>query len=130
MDDLNRNELEVLRVLWDEEELKPGGIESSFGWRIDNGTLRSVLKVLVERGHLTRRKEGKVYLYRAKRSRKGVLSKVATSMANAFAGGSKVGLIAQLIESETLSPEELKELRRIAAGKTKRDSKASKGGRS
>jgi BlaI family penicillinase repressor len=118
MDNLNRNELEVLRVLWDEQELKPAEIEKRFGWAIDNGTLRSVLKVLMEKGHLTRKKSGKVFLYRAKRSRKGVLSKVAKSMADAFSGGSTVGLIAQLIESEKLSAEELHELRRIADGKS------------
>ena len=117
--DLNRNELEALRILWDESELKPAEIEERFAWSIDNGTLRSVLRGLMDKGHVTRQKSGKVYLYKAKRTQKGVLSKMAKSMADAFSGGSTVGLIAQLIESEKLSPEELEELKRIAEGKSK-----------
>ena len=131
MDALNRNELEVLRVLWSNSELKPSEIEAAFGWKIDNGTLRSVLRVLVDKGYLTRKKSGKVYLYRAKGSRKRVLSAVARSMADAFAGGSTAGLIAELIEAEKFSGDELEELRRIAEGKSEADAvESKKGGRS
>ena len=114
MDSLNRNELEALRILWDVGELKPPDVEAQFAWDIDNGTLRSVLKVLMNKGLVARRKSGKAYYYKAARSREGVLSRVARQMAHVFANGSTAGLIAELIKSEPLSPGELAELRRIA----------------
>ena len=126
MDELNRNELEALRVLWEEGERKPGEIQEGFSWSIDNGTLRSILRVLVDKGHVVRRKTGKVYLYKAKKTRKGVLSNVAKRMAHAFSEGSTVGLIAQLIEAEKLSLEEIEELRNIAANKSDTTEKRSR----
>ena len=118
MKDLNKNELEALRILWEEGGLKPAQIQERFAWPIDNGTLRSILRVLIENEVVTRKKSGKVYLYAAKRSRDGILSSVAKNLANTFSGGSTVGLIAQLIETENLSPEDIEELRRIAQDKS------------
>ncbi len=129
MADLNRNELETMRVLWEKGTLKPAEIQEHFSWSIDNGTLRSVLKVLTEKGHVTRRKEGKAYYYRAKASRRGVLSKTAQRMAHVFSDGSPAELIAQLIKSEKLSSEEIKELRRVATEKASETASRAKGGR-
>ena len=67
-DDLNRNEMEVLRVLFEEAPLRPSEIEERFGWEIENATLRSVLVGMVDRGLLKRRKVGKAYYYRPART--------------------------------------------------------------
>ena len=37
MEQPNQNELEVLRLLWNKAPQKPGEIQESFGWEIDNG---------------------------------------------------------------------------------------------
>lgn len=114
MDELNRNELEALRILWDHGEQKPPELEERFGWSIDNGTLRSVLRVLMEKDLVARRKVGKAYFYKAKKTRAGVMKRVARQMAQVFTGGSTADLIVQLIKTEKLSPEDIAELRRIA----------------
>ena len=118
METLNKNELEALRVLWEIGEAKPSDIEAAFAWPIDNGTLRSVLRVLMEKELVSRRKEGKAFLYKSKRSRKGVMASMAKQMAQVFTGGSAADLIAQLIKTQKLKPEELAELRKIAEGET------------
>ncbi|GMV91480.1 MAG: hypothetical protein AMXMBFR82_12580 [Candidatus Hydrogenedentota bacterium] len=114
MDALNPNELEVLRILWEDGEQKPPEIEAAFSWPIDNGTLRSVLRVLMDKDLVARRRMGKAYYYKAKKSREGVMSRMARQMAHVFSGGSTTDLIAQLIKTEKLTPQELTELRRIA----------------
>ncbi len=114
MEDLNRNELEALRILWALGEQKPSVIEVEFSWPIDNGTLRSVLRVLMDKRLVTRRRSGRAYLYRARKSREGVLAGLAKQLAHVFSGGSTSGLIAQLIRTEALAPEELAELRKLA----------------
>jgi predicted transcriptional regulator len=119
MDPLNPNELEALRILWDQGEQKPPEIEAAFSWPIDNGTLRSVLRVLMDKGLVARRRMGKAYFYKAKKSREGVMSRMARQMAHVFSGGSTRDLIAQLIKTEKLSPQELAELRRIAQTESK-----------
>lgn len=128
MDALNKNELEAMRVLWALREAKPAEIEDGFAWPIDNGTLRSVLKVLMEKDLVVRRKVGKAYFYLPKKSREGVLSRMTRQMAEIFAGGSAADLIAQLIKTEKLSPQDLAELRRIAGAKTSSNQKRSERG--
>jgi len=114
MTELKKSELEVMRILWERGSLKPGEIQEHFSWSIDNGTLRSVLRVLIEKGHVKRRKQGKAYVYQARSTRRGLQSKMARLMAHVFAGGSTTDLIAQLIKTEKLSPREVDELRKIA----------------
>lgn len=117
MHDLNPNEVEALRILWDDGPQKPAEIQSRFGWSIENATLRSVLRGLVEKGHLVREKKGKAFFYRARVTRRGQLRRTMQRMAEVFAGGSTGDLVLELIRSEKLTPEELAELQRIAAGK-------------
>ena len=114
MAELNRNELEAMRVLWGRGTLKPAEIQDQFSWPVENPTLRSVLRVLMDKGLVTRRKKGKAYYYRAKARRRSVLKDMSQRMAHVFTGGSAAGLIAQLIKTEKLSIEEIEELRRIA----------------
>ncbi len=125
MQDFNRNEMEALRVLWEHCSLKPAEIQAHFSRTIDNGTLRSVLSGLVDKGHVARAKSGKAFYYSARRRRGGLLSTMARRMAEIFSGGSTTDLIAQLIEVEKLSPAEIEEIRRIAESKTNADDGAS-----
>lgn len=115
--DLNPNEVEALRILWDEGPQKPAEIQSRFGWAIENATLRSVLRGLMEKKRVVREKKGKAFYYRARVTRRGQLRRTMQRMAEVFAGGSTGDLVLELIRSETLSPGELAELQRIAAGK-------------
>jgi BlaI family penicillinase repressor len=117
MIELNKNELEALRVLWKNGPLKPADIQHRFSWPIENATLRSVLRVLIQKGQVKRHRMGKAYYYQAMASRRGILSKMARRMAQVFSGGSAADLIAQLIKSEKLTRQEIHELQQIAATK-------------
>lgn len=121
MEDLNRNELEAMRILWEHGMMKPAEIQEEFSWPIENATLRSVLVGLMEKGHVRRRKNGKAYYYRATSNRRKGLSRMARRMAQVFAGGSTAELIAQLIRMEKLSPKEIEELRLIADSRSSVD---------
>jgi BlaI family transcriptional regulator, penicillinase repressor len=117
MADLNKNELEAMRILWSGPELKPAEIQDRFTWSIENATLRSVLAQLVEKRLVSRRRRGKAFFYRARAARETLLSTMTRRMAQVFTGGSTADLIAQLIKIEKLSPEEIAELRSAAAEK-------------
>ncbi len=70
--------------------------------------------VLLEKGHVQRRKVSRSYVYRATTPQKNAFQSLVEKMKRTFADGSTVGLIAQLIETEDLSDEDLKELQRLA----------------
>jgi BlaI family transcriptional regulator, penicillinase repressor len=116
---LNQNELEALRILWEKGELKPADIQSGFSWPIKNATLRSVLVNLVDKGHIVRKPRGKAFYYAARVPKTTLLQGMARSLAHVFAGGSPRELVAQLVETGDIKPEDLNVLRQAAAPKTK-----------
>lgn len=119
--DFNRTHLHVLQILWEAgEALKPGEIEARFRWPIENATLRSVLRTMMERGELEREKRGKAYIYRPRQEPRRTLSKLMAGLAEVFAGGSRTGLLAQLLDDSALSPAELRELQRLAGKEEER----------
>ena len=117
-------ELEVMQVLWQHGSLKPAEIQARFPRPIQNAALRSVLLVLLEKGHVTRRKEGKAYFYEARTRSQRTLRQTVRRLADIFSGGSAAALIARMIETSELTAAEIEELKRLA------DQKAGqKGGR-
>jgi predicted transcriptional regulator len=124
---LNENELEALRILWEQGESKPAEIQSHFSWPIENATLRSVLVNLVEKRHITRRLQGKAFFYAARVPKGTLLETMMDALARIFAGGSHQELVVQLMETSDIKPADLRLVRQTAAGlssnKTKRKSK-------
>ena len=119
MSKFTKSELEVMQVLWDHGSLKPIEIQERFSRKIKNSALRSLLTVLLEKGHVTRRMNGKAYFYMAKTPQQQTLKKMTRHLANVFCGGSTAALIVQLVKTENLSEEDILELQAIAEQKIK-----------
>lgn len=116
MASFNPNELEIMKILWEEGPLKPSEIQERLSSPIKNSALRWQLGALVDKGQVRRRKRGKAYFYRAATPQRSVLRKLTRRLADVFCEGSAVALIGQMIESEEkLSEEDIRELRRIAS---------------
>lgn len=114
MESMNENELEALRILWEKGELKPADIQSEFSWPIENATLRSVLVKLVEKRHITRKLQGKAFFYAARVPKATLLETAIQTLARVFAGGSHKELVAQMLETSDIKPEDIKLLRHAA----------------
>ncbi|MCE5229590.1 BlaI/MecI/CopY family transcriptional regulator [bacterium] len=106
-------ELEVMQVLWDHGALSPPQMQERFPRPIHNATLRSMLLVLLEKGHVTRHKIGRAYVYEARTPQQNTLKKMVRRITDVFCGGSPTALIAQIIQSEKLSADDIKELQRV-----------------
>lgn len=130
MNSMTEGELEVIQVLWENGPLKPAAIQEKFPRPIKNATLRSALRVLLEKGHVTRTRIGKAYLYEARTPRETTFQKMTHRLAEIFAGGSPAGLIAQLIKTERLSEDDIRELRRLTEEKTARKARSPRGKKS
>lgn len=118
MNGFTKGELEVMQVLWEHGLLKPGDIQEQFPRPIRNAALRSVLLVLLEKEHVVRVRKGRAYYYRAKTPRQKTLKKMTHQLAQIFSGGSPAALIVQLIKSEQLSEDDIRELKRITNEKS------------
>lgn len=118
MANLTKAETEVMQILWEHGELKPAEIEEKYPQPIKNAALRFQLRILLEKGHVSRRKVGKAFYYQAVTPREGAFKKMARRMAEIFCRGSAAGLVAELIKNEKFTPEEIRELQALAAAKS------------
>ena len=114
MSKFTTGELEVMKILWECGALKPAEIQERFPRPIKNPALRSYLSILVEKGHVTRKKIGKAYFYQAKTKRESTFRTMLTDLVDSCFEGSTEALIAQLIRSEKLSEDDLVRLKKIA----------------
>ena len=110
-------ELEIMQVLWQHGSLKPAEILEHLDRPLTNPALRSVLRVLMEKGHVARQKKGKAYYYRTKSTAPTAFKKMTHRLADIFCGGSSFELIAQLLKSEDLSEEDVRQLQELAQEK-------------
>ena len=106
-------ELEVMRILWKHQELKPAEIQALFPREIKNPALRSYLAILLRKGHVARRRVGKAYVYRAKTKRESTFRSMLRELVRVCCDGSVEMLLCHLIKSERLSDEDLLELKRL-----------------
>jgi predicted transcriptional regulator len=109
-----QGELEVMRILWTRGELKPAEIHERFPRKIKNASLRSYLAILLKKGHVTRRRVGKAYYYRAKTRRELTFRSMLRELARICCDGSVETLLCQLIRAEKLSEADLLALKRLA----------------
>jgi predicted transcriptional regulator len=124
--DLSGNELEVLRILWERNALKPAEIQDVFSWPIENATLRSILVNLVEKGHLSRSRHGKAFRYDVSVPKATLLEALSRSLARVFSGGSTKELLLQLIETQDIRPSDLEIIKAAAAGQNPKTKKTRK----
>jgi BlaI family transcriptional regulator, penicillinase repressor len=114
MPKFTQGELEVMRILWKDGEQKPAEIQARFPREIKNPSLRSYLTILLEKGHVVRRRAGKAYFYRAKTQRQSTFRAMLDDLIRVCCDGSVETLLCQLIRAHKLSKEDLLELKRIA----------------
>lgn len=107
-------ELRVMQLLWEHGESKPSELQILHSEPIKNPALRSYLTILVEKGHVTRRKLGKAYLYKAKTPQRRAFATMLGDLVETFCAGSVEELVMALVRKEKLSEEDLLELKRLA----------------
>jgi BlaI family transcriptional regulator, penicillinase repressor len=107
-------ELSVMRLLWEHDALKPSEIQKLYPEPIKNPALRSYLKILLDKGHVRRRKVGKAYAYQAVTPKRTAFRSTLRDLIDAYCEGSTRALMVNLIRAEKLSEAELVHLKRIA----------------
>lgn len=103
-----------MQILWEHGELKPADVQERFPEPIKNPALRSYLKILVDKGHVSRRKVGKAFFYKAATRKQAALRSTLRDMVETYFNGSTKSLVLNLIRHEKLSEHDLLELKRLA----------------
>jgi BlaI family penicillinase repressor len=111
-------ELAVMHLLWKHGEMKPADIQRRFPLEIKNPALRSHLTILLGKGHVTRRKRGKAFFYKAATRQQSAFHMMLRELIDNYCGGSVRSLVLNLIRTEKLTGAELLEIQRLAQGDT------------
>ena len=88
MPQFTSGELEIMKILWGHGPCKPSELQERFPRPIKNAAVRAALRVLVEKGHVTRRKNGKAFYYEARTPRQNAMQTMLGRLKDAFCGGS------------------------------------------
>lgn len=112
-------ELEVMKVIWNKNKpITSLDIVEAFedkGWK--KTTIGTFLTRLVEKGALSAEKQGKLYYYTPLVSQRDYRKFQTKSLISNLYGGSIKDFAVSLFEEQTISDEELKELRAIFVDK-------------
>lgn len=113
------SELEVMKVIWNEKRpVTSLDIVKAFenkGWK--KTTIGTFLTRLVEKGALSAEKQGKLYYYTPLVSQKDYRKTRTSNLISSLYGGSIKDFALSLFEEQSISEEELKELRAIFVDK-------------
>jgi predicted transcriptional regulator len=106
-DTLTAREAQLMSVLWERGPSTADQVRNSLPDAPHDSTVRTLLRVLENKGFVTHTKRGKSYVYAAVVRRAAAERNAIKSMLQRFFGGSAAALVQRLLEDETLSAEEI-----------------------
>jgi predicted transcriptional regulator len=119
-DTLTAREAQLMSVLWERGPSTAEEVRSSLPDSPHDSTVRTLLRVLENKGFVTHTKRGKSYVYAAVVRRAAAERNAIKSMLQRFFGGSAAALVQRLLEDETLSAEEIAAVRATLDGRDAR----------
>lgn len=119
---MTKGELKLMRLLWERGEMKPPELAELCDPPMKDAALRAMLAVLVEKGHVARRRDGRAYYYKAVTPERRAYSSMLKDLIENFCNGSAKELMFNLVEQENLTEEEIRKLQALAKA-TKRGKK-------
>lgn len=115
-------ELDILKVLWSESPLPVREVRERLaeaGRPLAHSSVITMLNIMHRKGFLRRKKEGKSFLFAPKAEREQVTGDMTRDLMSRAFDGSAKALVLNLLNSAELDEEELAEVRRLLARKTK-----------
>ena len=108
-------ELEIMQVVWQLD----GGTVRQVHQRLNQRrrlaytTVMTMMNILEEKGHLTRRKEGRAYHYRPVRPKSQVIAGMVDDFVGRVLEGSAAPLVVSLVKDHKISKKDLEDIARL-----------------
>ena len=116
-------ELEILKVLWQESPLPVRDVrrrlEEEAGRVLAHSSVITMLNIMVRKGYLRRKRDGKAFLFAPKIAKQSVSGGMLRDVVTRLFDGSASAMVLSLLETSDLDDEEMKELRRLVNRKAK-----------
>lgn len=109
---LTRLELRIMQVIWREGPSNVASVSQQLAPALAYTTVQTVLNILQRKGHLTRRLNGRAYVYSAKVSEANTLTHAVRDLIDRMFSGSPEDLVMTLLKSNDLDPKKIAALAR------------------
>jgi len=109
-------ELEFMQIIWKIGEVSTDDMQKLLNTRgrdLTDGSIRKILAILLEKGHLEREKKGRGFVYRPTVIREQANKNMITDLLNRAFSGSAEALVAALLGSRKLKQSELDSIKRM-----------------
>ena len=110
LSNLGELEREVLRLVWHGSPVSADDVRAKLTRPLRESTVRTVLRRLEEKGHLTHTVEGRTFLYSGAELPRRAAAKAVKRIADWFCNGSIEDVVAGLVEAKMLDRGELQRL--------------------
>jgi predicted transcriptional regulator len=110
---LSRRERQIMDIIFAMGEATAAEIVDRLPEPASNSSVRILLGILEEKGHLTHRVDGTRYVYRPTLEPEKVKRSALSHLVQVFFGGSATQVVATLLDNPDLSDEEREELIRL-----------------
>jgi predicted transcriptional regulator len=122
--DLGDLEREVLQMVWDHGPSTADWVQKALPRPLKESTVRTVLKRLEEKGHLTHSVEQRTFVYEAARTRGHAAAHAVKRIVDRFCSGSLEEVLVGLVDARILDRKELQRLAdKIASAQSKEGAK-------
>jgi BlaI family penicillinase repressor len=114
-DSLSRRERQIMDIIFARGEATAAEVNAALPDQPSDSTVRTLLRILEEKGHLKHRGEGQRYVYIPTRTRAAESKSALKRVVQTFFEGSLADAVAALVETADgkLPPEELKRIEAI-----------------
>ncbi len=120
-------ELEILKILWKDSPLPVREVRARLEEQaqriLTHSSVITMLNIMVRKGYLRRRKQGKAFHFAPKVKKESVTGGIMGDLLSRVFDGSPADMVLNLIETADLDADELAELRRLISRKAKEQQK-------
>ena len=114
-------QLAVMQVLWSRDEASVTDVQRAMtGRRLALTTVATILVRLEQRGLVSHRADGRQYLYRTRVSPADVRETATRELLRSLFDGDVTAFVSHLLDSRTLTREEVADLTRLVRNKVRR----------
>ena len=111
-------ELEFMQIIWEHGEVSTEDVLNALKKRdrkLSDGSVRKIFSILMNKGHITRKRNGRGFLYRAKVHQNQANKRMIKDLLSRAFGNSASLLVAALLDSSKVSDEEILEIKQLIA---------------
>jgi predicted transcriptional regulator len=117
---LTDREADVMHVLWDHGPSVVSDVQNQLGDKLAYTTVLTVLRILEAKGYVAHQEEGRQHRYFATVQRQAAQKSALNHLLGKLFKDSSELLFAHLVSDKKLSPEQIRRMRKLLGGKSKK----------